>query len=270
MSMTNKEYREHEGISKSSLFKISKSPLHFKYAMDHPEENDTEALLFGRAVHKWILEPDTFYEEFAIMPTVDRRTNAGKEAYAKFLTLSEDKDVITEDMFSKIKEMADVVNSNEAAKKLICGEHEHSFFWTDEQTGEPCKCRPDILAEIGGRHIIVDYKTTDSAETSDFMKSAIKYGYDLQAGMYTEGMKANTGNDYMFVFIAQEKKPPYAINIVEATEDFISEGNQLFHDLLGIYHECKVTDNWYGYMQNGKTNVLDLPDWLKREVENGN
>lgn len=99
------------------------------------------------------------------------------------------------------------------------------------------------------------------------MKSAIKYGYDLQAGMYTEGMKANTGNDYMFVFIAQEKKPPYAINIVEATEDFISEGNQLFHDLLGIYHECKVTDNWYGYMQNGKTNVLDLPDWLKREVE---
>lgn len=128
MSMTNKEYREHEGISKSSLFKISKSPLHFKYAMDNPEENDTEALLFGRAVHKWILEPDTFYEEFAIMPTVDRRTNAGKEVYAKFLTLSEDKDVITDDMFTKIKEMADVVNSNEAAKKLICGEHEHSFF----------------------------------------------------------------------------------------------------------------------------------------------
>ena len=34
--MTNKEYREHEGISKSSLKIKKKSPMHFKYYMDNP------------------------------------------------------------------------------------------------------------------------------------------------------------------------------------------------------------------------------------------
>lgn len=29
--MTNKEYRQAEGISRSELFKIKRSPLHFKY-----------------------------------------------------------------------------------------------------------------------------------------------------------------------------------------------------------------------------------------------
>ena len=57
--MTNKEYRAHEEISKSSLQEIDKSPLHFRYKMDHPQ-TDTPALLFGRAVHKFVLEESDF------------------------------------------------------------------------------------------------------------------------------------------------------------------------------------------------------------------
>ena len=34
--ITNKEYRSREGISKSSLELFKKSPLHFKYAEEHP------------------------------------------------------------------------------------------------------------------------------------------------------------------------------------------------------------------------------------------
>lgn len=262
--MTNKEYRDHEGISKSQLFKITKSPAHFKYFLNNPTE-DSPALLFGRACHKYILEPETFFDEFAIQPNVDRRTKEGKTEYQKFLDESVGKDVISIVDYETIKEMADVIRNNKYANTLISdGEYEQSYFWTDEETGEPCKCRPDIVKQIKERHIIVDYKTTDDAETSAFMKSAIKYGYDLQAGMYSEGMKKNTGHDYMFVFLAQEKKPPYAINIVECNADFMAEGNQLFHDLLSLMHKCKVEDNWYGYMPDG-VNELGLPDWLKRE-----
>ena len=65
--MTNKEYREHEGISRSELFKIAKSPLHFKYALDHPEEK-TPALIFGGAAHKYILEMGDFDKEYAVAP----------------------------------------------------------------------------------------------------------------------------------------------------------------------------------------------------------
>ena len=36
--MTEKEYRQHEGISRSQLWKIRESPEKFKYAMENPEE----------------------------------------------------------------------------------------------------------------------------------------------------------------------------------------------------------------------------------------
>lgn len=267
LTMTNKEYREHDGISKSQLSEIAKSPLHFKYAMENQKE-DTKALLFGRAVHKYILEKDDFEKEFAVAPVCDRRTKEGKEIYKEFELSSVGKDVIDAEMFEQIKEMAEVATANKYVNLLLNGEHETSYFWVDKETREMCKCRPDCLTEIGDQKIIVDYKTTDNAETEAFKKSAISYFYDLQAGMYTEGMKACTGNDYVFMFIAQEKKPPYAINIMQADEYMIKEGTQLFHDLLGTYHECKVTDHWYGY--EGKDNEignLGLPAWLQKQFE---
>lgn len=265
--MSNKEYREHEGISKSMLSKIAKSPMHFKYALDNPQE-DTPALLFGRALHKYILEKDYFYKEYAVAPICDRRTKEGKEIYKAFEIESNGKDVISADDFQTIKDMAETALKNPYVVKLLDGIHEHSFFWIDDATGEPCKCRPDCISEIGGQHILVDYKTTEDAETEAFKKSAIKYSYDLQAGMYAEGMKKNTGNDYIFIFIAQEKKPPYAVNILQADEFMMKEGTQLFHDLMEIYHECKVTDNWYGYMgENNEVSNLGLPNWLMKAME---
>ena len=144
--MTNKEYREHEGISKSQLFKIAKSPYHFKYALDNPQE-DTKSLLFGRAAHKYILEKEDFFNEFAILPNIDRRTLAGKEAYNNFLLASEGKDVITADDFEVIQEMDKAIDSVPLARELLSGEYEKSFFWVDEITGEACKCRPDCLTE---------------------------------------------------------------------------------------------------------------------------
>ena len=112
LTMTNKEYRDHEGVSRSELNIIrTKTPMHMKYAMEHPAE-DTPALLEGRATHKYILEPDTFFDEFAIAPVCDRRTKEGKETYAAFLEESEGKDVITEEAFAKCKEMAEALKQN--------------------------------------------------------------------------------------------------------------------------------------------------------------
>lgn len=267
--MSNADYRKHEGISKSALFTIAKSPLHYKWLMDNEQEReDTPALLFGRAVHKYILEREDFGKEFVVAPKVDKRTKEGKAVYEAFVAESSGKDIITEEDFDVIKEMAAVVDSIPFAKRLLTGDHELSFFWTDKETEEPCKCRPDCLTEIKGQKIIVDYKTTDCAETDSFMKSAIKYGYDLQAGMYSEGMKANTGDDYLFIFVAQEKRPPYAVNILQADKMFVREGNDLFHDLLRILHECKITNNWYGYMgENNEISNLTLFGSLLKEYE---
>ena len=251
--MTNKEYREAEGISRSELFKISKSPLHFRYAMDNPSE-PTPSLIFGQAAHKFILEPDSFKEEFAVLPQIDRRTKAGKEAYAEFVMTNADKEIISMDDMEKIVDMSRQIDANPTAKALLTGKTEQSFFWTDEDTGEKCKCRTDCITEYEGQKYIVDYKTTDSCEDGHFERSCRKYGYQFQAGMYTEGVFQNTFEDYGFAFVAQEKTAPYAVRVYFCDQDYVMQGYDQFREYIGIYHDCKTTGNWYGY-----EGAMDLP-----------
>ena len=265
--MTEQEYREHPAISRSELFKIGVSPEKFKYYKDTPI-TPTPALIFGQLLHKMVLEPDTLMDEFAVEPKVDKRTKAGKEAYAEFLDSISGKTIVSMDQFEKAEEMAQAINKNAFAVKLLGGEHEKEYFWTDDMTGEECKCRTDCTVDIGSMSLIVDLKTTTDASSEGFMREAIKYGYDFQAGMYKAGVDLVTGKDHGFVFVAVEKEPPYAVNILQADELFIKRGYDLFREYIGVYHDCKQTGDWYGYLGKfNQINKLGLPNWLKKEIE---
>ena len=265
--MTEKEYRQHPAISRSELFKITESPEKFKYYQEHPEE-PTPSLIFGQLFHAMALQPETVQEQFAVMPNVDRRTKIGKEAFAEFEAQAEGKTIVSVDMVEQATAMCEALNKNEFVKKLLKGEKEKPFFWVDDMTNEQCKCRVDCLTEIGENLIIVDLKSTDNAETEAFMRSAIKYGYDVQSAMYSEGAKVNTGREPLFVFVAIEKKPPYALNILQADKLLIRRGYDVFRELIGIYADCKKTGNWYGYLgRYNQINNLALPAYLAKEVE---
>lgn len=266
--MTEKEYRSAEGVSRSQLWRLHEgSPEKFKYAEEHPEE-PTPALIFGQMVHKLILEPDTFDEEFLIMPEVDRRTKEGKATWAEFIAHADEKALVKAADYETALAMRNALMESDLVQKLLDGKHEVPLFWTDEMTGEVCKVRLDCYTAMKNRSIIVDYKTTGDASTEAFMRSAINYGYDFQAAMYLEGVKQTVGanKDAIFVFIAQEKEPPYAFNILAADDAFLRRGFDIFRTLLGVYHDCKETGNWYGYMgKENQINVLGLPAWLAEE-----
>jgi hypothetical protein len=262
IKISNAEYRAREGISSTELKKILKSPMHYKYWKDNPENTDTPDLLFGRAAHKYILETYDFYNEFAVAPNCDRRTKEGKAEWSLFCDQNEGKDIITQEQFEKIEEMRKVMLATPFVSKLINGEHEISYFWTDEDTELKCKCRPDSINHR--LKIVVDYKTCDNAETQRFMKQSIDLGYDLQASYYLDGIKANTGHDYIFVFIAQEKKAPYAVNILQADDIFVRSGREVYKSMLQIYKDCSESGVWYGYMgAESQINSLGVPKWIE-------
>ena len=265
--MTEKEYRTHPAISRSELFKIKESPEKFKYHKDNPED-PTPSLVFGQLFHAMVLQPETVWNEFIVAPNIDRRTKAGKEAYSEFEHNSHEKTIVNADMAELATEMCNALMNNNDAQKLLEGKKESEFFWIDELTGEECKCRTDVLTQIGDLNIIVDLKTAESAATENFTRDAVKYGYDFQSAMYKTGVEINTGKKHLFVFIVIEKKPPYAINILQADELFIRRGYDMFRELIGIYHDCKITGNWYGYLGKfNQINSLALPAWLAKEVE---
>lgn len=248
--MTNKEYREKDGISRSELQLFRKSPMHYEYAKTHPNKTPSKALDFGSASHKWILEKEDFFSEFAVAPNVDRRTSEGKRLWNEFVESSEGKIVISEDDMETIIEMGIAIDEHPFARKFLEGEHEVSLFWTDSDTGEKVKCRPDVMnpdTTLTGKKMIVDYKTTDSCEDGHFERSCKKYGYKLQSGMYREGVFQNTFEDYGFAFVAQEKTAPYCVRVYVCSEQYINEGYDEYRALMALYHKCKVEGRFPSY-----------------------
>lgn len=266
-SIPEKEYRTAPAISRSELWRMKESPEKFLYYRNNPPA-PTEALLFGQAFHKFILEPDGFYDEFDFVPAVDRRTKEGKAVYEEWKIGAEGKTIIPCDMMITIGEMREKVMADSYVSRLLDGVHERSFFWNDADTGEKCKCRTDSLYVGKNNLVIVDLKTCTDASYEAFSREVFKYGYDFQAAMYCEGVKTVTGVPTSFVLVAVEKKPPYAINIFQIDEETINHGYDTYRTLLGTYHECVTTDNWWGYLGRTHTiNSIVLPAWLGGKEE---
>ena len=273
--MTEKEYNAAPGIRRSDLWRIRESPEKFKWAMDHPEPQSS-SLIFGSMVHKLLLEPDTFADEYIVAPQIDRRTKAGKEEYAAFCETAKEKCVISlEDYETATAMVGKAMADPSVAKLLMTGQHEVPYLWTDPDTGLACKVKCDCVTQMPGLAVpvIVDYKTTTNAQTGAFIRDAVKYGYFFQAAMYSEGLKRATGLDAqpLFCFIVQEKKPPYAINTCTVSNDGLTKGMDIFRELIGIYRDCLETGDWYGYLGPTHTpNEISMPTWAEWTKEAAN
>jgi hypothetical protein len=271
---TNREYHSHAALSKSKLAQIGKTPAYFRWYMDNPQP-PTSDLIIGQAFHKLLLEPETFNNEFAILPELNRRTKAGKEEYDCFLIeiAAQGKSAITLDDYNTICGMRDSIKANKYATALISnGTAEHSFYWTDELTKIECKCRPDYFRGINDRIYITDLKSCRSAAPDDIPREIVKYSYDLQSGMYTTGVSEvmqipKENIDFIFIFV--EKTAPYLINIVQADEFILQRGYEIFREYLGVYADCTTKGNWYGYNGfSGQPNMVSLPAYLLKDLQN--
>lgn len=256
--MTEKEYRSHPAISRSELWRMHESPEKFKWYKDHPPA-PTDSLLFGQYIHALLLEPDKAATDFRVMPNFNLRTKEGKAQRDALIDDCAEHGItlVPPEMAAQAKEMVEKCHSDPSVMELLDGAHEQEFFWTDELTGEECKCRVDCLTELDGDVAIVDYKSTNNASTHQLVRDIYKYGYFMQGAMYGEGVRLNLGLDKppRFILIAQEKKPPFSINRIELPEDVIQLGYDRYREYLGIYHDCKETGIWPSY--NGMFNELN-------------
>jgi len=158
--------------------------------------------------------------------------------------------------------MADVVLAHPAARSLLerDGVAEASVFWTDQETGVPCRARFDWLTENDGRTLGVDYKTTTDASPRGFASSVAKFGYYQQDPFYLDFLIQAGHDDPGFVFIAQEKEPPYLVGVHElrhADREMGRERNALARQ---IFRDCTEAGVWPGYSDD--IQFLDLPRWV--------
>jgi len=153
-------------------------------------------------------------------------------------------------------------------RQLLDGKHEQAFFWTDEDTGLSCKVRCDCVSEVDGRIAVVDYKTTTDARTSVFVNRDMdRYGYTMQAYMYTEAVMKCMKLPYRpdFYFIVQEKKGPYSLNVVcvYGDSEVMAHGQDLFRECIGTLKQCMDTGFYFGLMgPYNEPNEAYLPGYV--------
>jgi exodeoxyribonuclease VIII len=256
IDLSNADYHAHPAVSKSHLDQVARSPLHYWCRYLDPDRvppTPTPALVLGSAVHTAVLEPHLWQAEYAVAPEgIERRTKAGKDAWAEFEASSQGKTLLRAEDAAQTLRMADAVHSHPAARLILEQEGlaEASYFWTDEATGEECKCRPDWHS--ADRRLIVDLKTTEDASPETFQRSVHKWRYHVQTAWYLRGLGAD-----QFVFIAVEKQEPHLVAVYVATPDMVAAGGRVADRDLALLSECRKLNEWPGY--SDEIIPIDLP-----------
>ena len=268
--MDNATYHAHSAVSKSHLDLVAKSPLHDWSRYLDPNRvvpEPTPAMAIGSAVHTHVLELDQWDAQYVVAPAgIDRRTKVGKAEWDVFQTAIGTRTVISREDADLVMRIGRSVLSHPAAAYLLGlpGKAETTHMWVDEATGLQCKCRPDWLLDDGS--MIVDLKTTEDASPRGFQKSIAQWRYHCQASWYLDGLQHATGKrPEQFVFIAVEKKPPYACAVYVADQQMIEIGRETARRDLDKLNLCKAADYWPGY--SDQLEVINLPPWMRPKAD---
>lgn len=242
------EYVTWDALGSSRLEWLAISPKHYKYMLEQPAEEETDAQFLGTAVHMAALQPELFLKTYTPEPDVNvvapgsarpRATNAYKDAVAEL-----ERDglrVVRTELMVKVLKMAEAVRIHPAASKVLdrAPEREVSALWS---RGERlCRGRFDLL----GPGVMADLKTTRSLKT--FSPWAItKYGYYRQAGWYCDGLK-RLGRDVQHVFlIAVENVAPFDVGVFALNKETVSVGLVEADALAGRLLRCEMSGEWPG------------------------
>lgn len=249
------QYHAHPAVSKSVLDKIARSPLHARAYLDGQREEPTAAMQFGTALHACVLEPELFASQYAVFDG-DRRTKDGRARYEALQAAGTS--IISAADYDAITAMTMAVRDHVVAGRLLQdGIAEASVFWPHPPTGLELKCRPDWWREDG---IVVDLKTCEDASPAGFARSVANYRYQVQAAHYMSGTQAKR-----FIFIAIEKRAPYAVAVYELDADALELGHALRERDLQQFASCAEFDLWPGYPPEIMS--LTLPKWAQQGVD---
>jgi len=219
-------YSDYEFVTNSQLGLIKKDVRTYKMMRDNPELNkETLPMIFGRAYHVAMLEPNEFNKKVLVFNSATRTTKGYKDFKADNLNAPT---IILQKEYDKIMYMCDVLFGHSEVRDLLQveGEREIANAWKDEDTGVFCKGKADYR---NGKTLI-DLKTTGDGSFYGFSNSCKKYGYDRQSAFYMDGFGCDE-----FLFITQEKERPYNVSVFYASDEFIERGRQEYKHLLGVY-----------------------------------
>ena len=289
--LSNEQYHhgeeERQYLSSSLLKKYLISPKAYKFAVDNPAEEKSDALRLGSLFHLAMEKfqqfgtIDAFYDCVAIFtpPKNDKTgqpygttTKAYAEAYKQFLADNQGKEIAT---LEEVRLIDDMVGSlvlpvrggataKQVRKALRYGKPEVSHFV--EYEGCKFKFRPDLTTRYRrkGRQCadLYDWKTaaTDDLSEENINRIILKYGYHISASHYQFFYHEQTGIWPGFILVFVSKVAPHDCVMVDMCNygyryypdiDMVAPGPGAleFKRLLDLHIKCTKENHWPGAEQ---------------------
>ena len=257
--MTNEAYHSYEGVSKSGLDKVARSPAHYK---GMKSKEPTRAMAIGTAIHAAILEPERFKKEYCITEAKLRTAKEYKDAKA----IHGGELTLTAPEGEKVAGMRKAVESNIHAMTELEkeGKAELSAICTDPETGVTIRARFDWL---NVDRVVVDVKKTQDIREFKFARSVADYRYHVQEAMYSFIYKQITGDDIKaFYFLGVEEESPHSNRMYLLSDLSREMGMFYFRRDLRTYADCVNAGKWPH--PNDGDGVIELSNWAISEYEN--
>lgn len=261
--LSNEAYHGGEGISKSSLDAVAKSPAHYfaKYLdPQRPASEPTPAMLTGTLAHCAILEPEEFDKRYIVGPDVSKATKEWK-TFEALVTSAGQTAIKPEQRALAFAQSQAIRKLPDVAALFEKGAAEVSAYWNDQTTGSLCKCRPDWVHECGdGGVILVDVKTTTDASLREFQRSIAKWRYHVQAAWYIDGYQAAADKTvHGFMFVAVENDYPHMACAYMLDDESLNFGREIYRRDLNKLAGCIESKEFPGY--SNEIEVISLPGW---------
>ncbi len=231
---------------------ISQSPIHA--FVNHPRlnpgliESGSTKMDIGTIVHGMVLEGDE--SRLVIVEANDWRTKVAQETrdearrFGLVPVLAGDMGMIRE----IAKSAKDAIANSELAEDFTpeAGKPEQTLCWNEGDIW--LRSRPDWLTN--DHRLIIDLKTTaGSAEPSQWLRTMLGNGNDMQAALGLRGIKKLTtgGEHCRFVFWVVEQNPPYASSFVGLSPQFLEMSEHKLARAMSLWTDCTLTNCWGGY-----------------------
>ena len=238
-----KEYQNVSYLNQSSIKHYSKSPAHYYSNKKNPKEA-TAAMVEGRVWHTGILEPETFFNEYAIQPKINKSTIIGKKALAEWLEEHHGKEPVTKELTDNIYQAHEQIHANPSLSPFLKGGHAELTFLTKDpfidfyKKGMLDYWHPDT-------NIIIDLKTTRNCDIDSFSRDIQNMLYHVQAAWYCDQVKEATGRKVeAYAILALEKTAPFSCRLFVLPEKVIEQGRILYNRYLGIHKTCLENNKW--------------------------
>ena len=269
---TNEQYHANEAISHSKLELFRRRPISYYrrfIAKTVARPETTEAFRIGSAAHCAVLEPDQFWQRYALRPDgIDRRTKDGKAAFAEFEAANVGKTVITQDEAGAVQEMTAAVQHHPLASQLLAAGSPELSWRVEPVGGMALQCRTDWYNSAGcelsgGRPYVADLKTVESLDSDafrNFERACFNFGYHRQAGFYLPLITEIIGSPvFDFFFIAVEKAEPYGVAVYRLSDAATARGHdETITDLLRLQN-CIKSEQWPNLPPDLRE--IGLPKW---------